>query len=103
MLLHGAMAVRRILAIVKCYASLTTEQKATNKRQTGVRKWRKSLFIKGFRRSEYTLYRIINEAAALQQSTAGANITVTDLPSETLKMATAVLSITMVLKEKIIS
>ncbi len=39
----------------------------------------------------------------MQQSTAGANITVTDLPSETLKMATAVLSITMVLKEKIIS
>ncbi|MCI1981729.1 MAG: carbohydrate ABC transporter permease [Oscillospiraceae bacterium] len=46
-----------------------------------------------YRPLQYYLYRIINEAAALQQSTAGANITVTDLPSETLKMATAVLSI----------
>jgi ABC-type glycerol-3-phosphate transport system permease component len=41
---------------------------------------------------QYYLYRIVNEAAALKQSTAGANVAVGSLPTQTLKMATAVLA-----------
>jgi ABC-type glycerol-3-phosphate transport system permease component len=41
---------------------------------------------------QYYLYRIVNEAAALRQSTAGANVAVGALPTQTLKMATAVLA-----------
>lgn len=41
---------------------------------------------------QYYLYGIINEANALKGSLAGANVTYTDLPSNTLKMATAVVA-----------
>ncbi len=41
---------------------------------------------------QYYLYGIINEANALKNSVAGANVTYTDLPSNTLKMATAVVA-----------
>lgn len=41
---------------------------------------------------QYYLYGIINEANALKGSVAGANVTYTDLPSNTLKMATAVVA-----------
>ena len=41
---------------------------------------------------QYNLYCIINQANALKSSMAGANVTVTSLPSNTLKMATAVVS-----------
>ncbi|MDD2214222.1 MAG: carbohydrate ABC transporter permease [Oscillospiraceae bacterium] len=41
---------------------------------------------------QYFLYRIINMANYLKQSTAGAQVTVGNLPSNTLKMATAVLA-----------
>lgn len=41
---------------------------------------------------QYYLYKIVNEASALKQSVAGANVTVGMLPTQTLKMATAVLA-----------
>lgn len=41
---------------------------------------------------QYYLYNIINTANALKGSVAGANVTITDLPSNTLKMATAVVA-----------
>lgn len=41
---------------------------------------------------QYYLYSIINTAAQLKNSMAGAAITITDLPSNTLKMATAVVA-----------
>lgn len=41
---------------------------------------------------QYYLYNIINTANALRGSVAGANVTFTDLPSNTLKMATAVVA-----------
>lgn len=41
---------------------------------------------------QYYLYSIVNQAAALKQSMAGANVTVGTLPSNTLKMATACLA-----------
>lgn len=41
---------------------------------------------------QYYLYNIVNKAAALNQSMAGANVTVGQLPTQTLKMATAVLT-----------
>lgn len=41
---------------------------------------------------QYYLYNIINTAAQLKNSMAGAAITITDLPSNTLKMATAVVA-----------
>lgn len=41
---------------------------------------------------QYYLYNIINTANALKGSLAGANVTITDLPSNTLKMATAVVA-----------
>lgn len=41
---------------------------------------------------QYYLYGIINEANALKGSVAGANVTYTELPSNTLKMATAVVA-----------
>jgi ABC-type glycerol-3-phosphate transport system permease component len=42
---------------------------------------------------QYYLYKIVNEAAALKQSTAGANVVIVgSLPTTTLKMATAVLT-----------
>ncbi|HIX29349.1 MAG TPA: carbohydrate ABC transporter permease [Candidatus Blautia stercoravium] len=41
---------------------------------------------------QYYLYSIINQANALKNSVAGANVTITALPSNTLKMATAVVA-----------
>jgi len=41
---------------------------------------------------QYYLYNIINTANALRGSVAGANVTITELPSNTLKMATAVVA-----------
>ena len=41
---------------------------------------------------QYYLYNIINQAAALKNSMAGAAVTVADLPTNTLKMATAVVA-----------
>jgi ABC-type glycerol-3-phosphate transport system permease component len=41
---------------------------------------------------QYFLYRIVNEAAALRQSMAGANVVLRSLPTTTLKMTTAVLA-----------
>lgn len=41
---------------------------------------------------QYYLYGIINQANALKSSVAGANVTITDLPTNTLKMATAVVA-----------
>lgn len=41
---------------------------------------------------QYHLYNIINTANALRNSVAGSNVTVTDLPSNTLKMASAVVA-----------
>lgn len=45
-----------------------------------------------FKPLQYELYNIINTAAALRNSVAGANVSVTELPSNTLKMASAVLA-----------
>ncbi len=41
---------------------------------------------------QYYLYKIVNEAAALKGSLAGANVVVGTLPTQTLKMATAMLA-----------
>lgn len=41
---------------------------------------------------QYHLYNIINTANALRNSVAGSNVTVTELPSNTLKMASAVVA-----------
>lgn len=41
---------------------------------------------------QYHLYNIINTANALRNSVAGSNVTITDLPSNTLKMASAVVA-----------
>lgn len=41
---------------------------------------------------QYHLYEIINTANALRNSVAGSNVTITNLPSNTLKMASAVLA-----------
>ena len=45
-----------------------------------------------FRPLQYHLYNIINTANALRNSVAGDNVTVTNLPSNTLKMASAVVA-----------
>jgi ABC-type glycerol-3-phosphate transport system permease component len=52
------------------------------------------LYIPGldYKPLQYYLYRIVNEAAALKNSVAGANVPIGALPSTTLKMATAVLT-----------
>ena len=41
---------------------------------------------------QFNLYRVVNEAQSLKNSIAGQYVTVTDLPTETLKMATACLA-----------
>jgi multiple sugar transport system permease protein/putative aldouronate transport system permease protein len=41
---------------------------------------------------QYYLYNVINMANALKSSVAGANVSITALPSNTLKMATAVIA-----------
>jgi multiple sugar transport system permease protein/putative aldouronate transport system permease protein len=45
-----------------------------------------------FKPLQYHLYNIINTAAALRGSVAGANVNISDLPSNTLKMASAVVA-----------
>jgi ABC-type glycerol-3-phosphate transport system permease component len=52
------------------------------------------LYIPGldYKPLQYYLYRIVNEAAALKNSVAGANVPIGALPSNTLKMSTAVLT-----------
>ena len=54
-----------------------------------------SLFLTSkveFRPLQYHLYNIINKVASLKNSLAGNNIVIPDLPTETLKMATATLA-----------
>lgn len=54
-----------------------------------------SLFLTSqvkYRPLQYQLYRVINQIQALKNTVAGANVTLTNLPSETLKMATAVIA-----------
>jgi putative aldouronate transport system permease protein len=41
---------------------------------------------------QYLLYNVINTANALRNSMAGANVSITDLPSNTLKMASAIVA-----------
>lgn len=45
-----------------------------------------------FKPLQYYLYNIINTANALRNSVAGANVSISDLPSNTLKMASAVVA-----------
>ena len=54
-----------------------------------------SLFLTSqveYRPLQYQLYRIINQVQALKNSVAGSYVVVSNLPSETLKMATAVVA-----------
>jgi len=54
-----------------------------------------SLFLSSsvkYRPLQYQLYNIINKTAALKNSVAGNNVVIPNLPSETLKMATATLA-----------
>jgi len=51
-----------------------------------------SLFLTSkveYRPLQYHLYNVINKVASLKNSVAGSNVVLTDLPGETLKMATA--------------
>ena len=45
-----------------------------------------------YRPLQYHLYNVINKVASLKNSIAGSNVVITDLPGETLKMATAVIA-----------
>ncbi len=45
-----------------------------------------------FKPLQYLLYNVINTANALRNSMAGANVSITDLPSNTLKMASAIVA-----------
>ena len=54
-----------------------------------------SLFLTSkveYRPLQYHLYNVINKVASLKNSIAGSNVVITDLPGETLKMATAVIA-----------
>jgi ABC-type glycerol-3-phosphate transport system permease component len=54
-----------------------------------------SLFLTSsvpYRPLQYQLYRVINQIEALRNSYAGSVVRLTDLPGETLKMATAVVA-----------
>ncbi|MGN0778444.1 MAG: carbohydrate ABC transporter permease [Aristaeellaceae bacterium] len=54
-----------------------------------------SLFLTSevaYRPLQYHLYNVINKVASLRNSVAGSNVVLTDIPSETLKMATAVIA-----------
>ncbi len=54
-----------------------------------------SLFLSSkveYRPLQYHLYNVINKVASLKNSVAGSNVVLTDLPGETLKMATAVVA-----------
>ena len=57
--------------------------------------WYNSMLYLGdldYKPLQYYLYKIVNEANALRDSLAGANVALTNLPTNTLKMATAVLT-----------
>ena len=57
--------------------------------------WYNSMLYLGsldYKPLQYYLYRIVNEANALRDSLAGANVVLLNLPTNTLKMATAVLT-----------
>jgi len=57
--------------------------------------WYNSMLYLGdldYKPLQYYLYKIVNEANALRDSMAGANVVMTNLPTNTLKMATAVLT-----------
>ena len=45
-----------------------------------------------YRPLQFHLYNVINKVASLKNSVAGSNVVITDLPGETLKMATAVIA-----------
>ena len=45
-----------------------------------------------YRPLQYHLYNVINKVASLRNSVAGSNVVLENLPSETLKMATAVVA-----------
>lgn len=45
-----------------------------------------------YRPLQFHLYNVINKVASLKNSVAGSNVVLTDLPGETLKMATAVIA-----------
>ena len=45
-----------------------------------------------YRPLQFHLYNVINKVASLKNSVAGSNVVITDLPGETLKMATAVVA-----------
>lgn len=54
-----------------------------------------SLFLDAsveYRPLQFHLYNVINKIASLKNSVAGSNVVIEDLPSETLKMATAVIA-----------
>jgi len=54
-----------------------------------------SLFLTSkveYRPLQYHLYNVINKVASLKNSVAGSNVVLTDLPGETLKMATATIA-----------
>lgn len=54
-----------------------------------------SLFLSSkveYRPLQYHLYNVINKVASLKNSVAGSNVVLTDLPGETLKMATATIA-----------
>jgi len=54
-----------------------------------------SLFLTSqtpYRPLQFHLYNVINKVASLKNSVAGSNVVIEDLPSETLKMATAVVA-----------
>lgn len=54
-----------------------------------------SLFLTSqtaYRPLQFHLYNVINKVASLKNSVAGSNVVITDLPGETLKMATAVVA-----------
>lgn len=54
-----------------------------------------SLFLTSsvkYRPLQFHLYNVINKVASLKNSVAGSNVVISDLPSETLKMATAVVA-----------
>jgi ABC-type glycerol-3-phosphate transport system permease component len=54
-----------------------------------------SLFLSSnveYRPLQYQLYRVINQVAALKNSVAGSVVSLSNIPTETLKMATAVVA-----------
>jgi len=57
--------------------------------------YQSSLFLSSkvtYKPLQYNLYEVVNKVQSLKNSVAGTYVTLTDLPSETLKMATAMVS-----------